>query len=260
MFAASWIVSTLQAALVGVLLLVTPASAAGIEPEADSILRAMTNYVARLNSFTAEFDAEDETINSDGLKLQYDATGRFAAQRPGKLYFSRKGQFADIELTFDGTLISVLAKRANVYAQITSRGPTIDEAVDEWRASTGLDASSANLFAADSYWQLTHNVTQGIHVGASIVGGTECEHLAFRTPQSDWQIWIQKGEQPLPLKYVVTDKWVTGAPQHVVRLRNWNVAPEISAKLFEFKAPQGAHKVETLSPDLVGEVLGEILP
>ncbi|MBP2237012.1 hypothetical protein J2Z31_003526 [Sinorhizobium kostiense] len=253
------VLSALPAAVVVVLVAVAPTSAAGVEPEADRILRAMSKYVGGLKSFTAEFDVEDEVINPDGLKLQYSATGKIAAERPGKLHVTRKGPFADIELTFDGTTISVLGKKANIYGQITSPGPTIDEAVDELRATTGLDASGADLFASDSYSALTYNATEGIHVGSGIVGGVECEHLAFRSPQVDWQIWIQKGDQPLPLKYVITTKWVTGAPQHVLRMRNWDVAPKIDAKLFEFAVPPGASKLESLSADLIGEAFEEIL-
>ena len=60
-------------------------------------------------------------------------------------------------------------------------------------------------------------------MGTGPVGGIDCDHLAFRNPRVDWQIWIQKGEQPLPLKYVITTKWVTGAPQYSLRLSEWDV-------------------------------------
>ena len=71
-----------------------------------------------------------------------------------------------------------------------------------------------------------------------------CDHLAFRTDAVDWQIWVRKGDQPLPLKYVITTKWVTGAPQYALRLSNWNVAPEVDAKLFSFAPPADAKKLE----------------
>jgi hypothetical protein len=126
--------------------------------------------------------------------------------------------------------------------------------VEELRASTGLDAPGMDLLSADPYSVLTEDVSQGVHVGTGIVGGVECEHLAFRNPRVDWQIWISKGEPPLPMKYVITTKWVTGAPQFGLRLSNWNVAPQFDATLFTFTAPPDAKKLEGVQADAIGEV------
>ncbi|MDW6021088.1 DUF2092 domain-containing protein [Mesorhizobium sp. BAC0120] len=247
----------LPAAAVGLGLTVASASAEGVDPEAARILRTMTDYLAGLKSFTAEFDVEDEIIDAAGQKLQFSASGKIALERPGKFHFERKGSFADVELTFDGATISVLGKKANMFAQLESPGPTIDEAVEELRTATGLDASGADLFAANSYSMLTEDTTEATHVGTGIVGGVECEHLAFRNPRVDWQIWIKKGDKPLPLKYIVTTKWMTGAPQHVLRLRDWDTAPQFDAKQFELKAPAGATRIQSISADAVGELLEE---
>jgi len=238
---------------VGLGLSIASASAQEIEPEAAGILRSMADHLAGLKAFTAEFDVDDEVVDTAGQKLQYSASGSIAVERPGRLHFARKGSFVDAEMIFDGSTISIWGKKANVYAQIASPGPTIDEAVEEVRAATGLDASGADLFAADPYSVLTEDVVQGVHVGTGIVGGVECDHLAFRNPRVDWQIWIQKGGQPLPMKYVITTKWVTGAPQYTLRLKNWNVAAEIDQKQFEFTVPPGATKLEGFLADAIGE-------
>lgn len=238
---------------VGVGLAVMPAAAQGIEPEAEKILRSMSSYLSGLATFTAEYDVDDEVVDTAGQKLQYSASGSIALERPSKLHFARKGSFVDAEVVFDGTNISVWGKKLNVYAQIPSPGPTLDEAVEEMRAATGLDVSGADLLSADPYAVLTDDVISGVHVGDGIVGGVECDHLAFRNPRVDWQIWIQKGDQPLPMKYVITTKWVTGAPQYTLRLKNWNIAPTLDQKQFEFTIPPGATKLETFQADAIGE-------
>jgi hypothetical protein len=250
-----WLIAGAYAAVLG--LAAGPASAQQIEPEADKILHAMSDYVAGLEAFTADYDVDNEIVDTAGQKLQYSASGSIAVERPGKLHAARKGSFADAELTFDGSTISIVGKKANVYAQIASPGPTIDEAVEELRTATGLDAPGMDLIATDPYAVLTEEATQGVHVGTGIVGGVECEHLAFRNPRVDWQVWIQKGEQPLPMKYVITTKWVTGAPQFALRLHNWNVAPQIDPAQFTFTVPEGATKLEGISADEIGELSAE---
>jgi hypothetical protein len=64
----------------------------------------------------------------------------------------------------------------------------------------------------------------------------------------DWQIWIEDGERPLPRRYLITTKWMTGAPQFGVELNDWNVSPQIDDKTFVFEAPAGARKVDVLKP------------
>lgn len=249
--------TTVGALALAVGLATAPAQAGEIEPEADKILHAMAAYLAGQKTFTVDYDVDDEVINSEGQKLQYSASGSAAVERPGKLHVSRKGAFVDVDMVFDGKMVSVLGKKANVYGQLESPGPTIDEAVEEVRAATGFDASGADLFAADAYAVLTEDATEGVHVGTGIVGGVECDHLAFRNPRVDWQIWVQKGEQPLPLKYVITTKWVTGAPQYQLRLHNWNVAPQIDPAQFTFVVPEGAKKLEEIQADAIGELAEE---
>jgi hypothetical protein len=71
----------------------------------------------------------------------------------------------------------------------------------------------------------------------------------------DWQLWVQHGDTPLPMKYVITTKWLTGAPQYAVRFRNWDTAPEVSAEQFAFSAPEGARELDEISVDAAGELM-----
>src|SRR5262245_22490921 len=98
---------------VGFGLAVAPAAAQEIEPAADKLLHSMSDYLAGLKAFTADFDADDEVITTAGQKLQYSASGSVAVERPGKLHFTRKGAVMDADLTFDGKNISVWGKKAN---------------------------------------------------------------------------------------------------------------------------------------------------
>jgi hypothetical protein len=59
------------------------------------------------------------------------------------------------------------------------------------------------------------------------------------------------------MKYVITSKWVTGAPQYTARFRNWNTKPGIDASLFEFTAPKGAKKLESIPVNEAGQIVIE---
>ena len=39
-------------------------------------------------------------------------------------------------------------------------------------------------------------VLEAKHIGRGVVEGVECEHLAFRNLDTDWQIWVEVGDRP----------------------------------------------------------------
>jgi hypothetical protein len=78
----------------------------------------------------------------------------------------------------------------------------------------------------------------------SVVGGVKCHHLAFRGNEVDWQIWIEEGDKPLPKKFIVTSKWMTGAPQFTVTIKSWNLSPKLTDDMFTFVPPKGAQKID----------------
>lgn len=78
------------------------------------------------------------------------------------------------------------------YVQTDAPG-TIDELVDVIQAKTGGAMPGTDLLSSNSYDLLTSDVMEGHHVGQGVIDGAECEHLAFRGHDTDWQIWIQTG-------------------------------------------------------------------
>jgi len=234
------------------------AAAADLDPEADTILRAMSEYVGALAAFTVEIDEDKEILDTQGQKLQFSASLTAAVQRPDKLRVHRQGVITDMDLVASGKTITVHAKKLDAYKSVEGPGD-IDGSIGAIRALTGLDAPGADLFYGDSYTGLVDDVTSSAHVGMSYVKGVRCHYLAFRTPQLDWQIWIQAGDEPLPMKYVITSKWITGAPQYSVRFRNWNTKPQLPADHFDFSAPPGARELDQIPLNELGDLIVEEL-
>jgi hypothetical protein len=224
-----------------------------IDPEADKILAAMSDNLKAMPRLSADYDADNEIIDLAGQKIQHSASGSITLDRTKGFRMTRKGPFADVELIFDGKTISLHGKGLNVYAQLESPGPSVEEATAELRASTGLDVPGADLLASDPYALLTDGVTRGSIVGTAFVGGIECDHLAFRTDTVDWQIWISRGEKPLPLKYVITTKWITGAPEYSLRLSNWKTG-DMDAAEFTFTPPAEARQLDQVYAGVTGEL------
>ena len=110
--------------------------------------------------------------------------------------------------------------------------------------ATHSDAPAGDLIYSNAYEALTEDVVSGSYVSLSIVDGIRCHHLAFRGNEVDWQIWIDDGDKPLPRKFIITSKWMTGAPQYTVLVKSWNLSPELTDDYFTFAPPKGAEKID----------------
>jgi len=213
----------------------------------------MSSYLGHLVAFSVDYDVDTEIIDRDGQKLDFSSSGSLVVERPSRAYATRKGRAVDAEVYFDGKTVTVYGKRINAYVQIASAG-TIDDAIDTVRSELGLDMAGADLLYADPYPGLLTDVSRGVDLGPEEDNGIAVEHLAFRAAKVDWQIWIQPGARPLPMKYVITSKWITGAPQYGVRFRNWSVNPQIDRQRFTFTPPQGSKKLSTVVTNVIGEI------
>jgi hypothetical protein len=96
---------------------------------------------------------------------------------------------------------------------------------------------------SDPYKALTEQVEEGEYLGLHRVGDRKCHHLAFRQRGLDWQLWVDAGDKPLPLKFLLTYRRQPGEPQFAT-VFTWDLSAQPSEDAFTFKAPAGARKIE----------------
>lgn len=214
-----------------------------IEPKADQLLRKMSSYLAGLDQFSLQTENTLEVVLRSGEKIQFGNPADALIQRPNKLRAERKGDIVNQEFYYDGKTLTLYQKDRNCYA--TAEAPsTIDEAIDFAREYLDVHAPGGDLLCKNTYSILTEDIISGFYVGMSVVGGMKCHHLAFRGNEVDWQIWIQEGNKPLPKKFIITSKWLTGAPQFTVVVKSWNLSPKLTDDSFTFVPPQDAQKID----------------
>jgi len=216
-----------------------------------ALLKAMADYTAAQKSISATFDSDVEVITPELQKIQFSSSGQLKLARPDKLRVRRTGGYADVDLVYDGKTVSFYGNNAKAYVQADLPG-TVDQLVEAIQDRTGAEISGTDLLLSNAFDLLTSDVEVSEHVGQGVVDGVECEHLAFRGHDTDWQIWIQTGAQPIPRKYVITSKTLAGAPQYTLRIKDWKTDPITDSEAFAFKAPQGATKV-SLDSDVMME-------
>jgi hypothetical protein len=220
----------------------TSMGASADEADAKRLLKAMSDYLVAQQAISLEYDATLEAITTDGQKLALANSGTVILNRPDKIRATRSSGFADVEMSFDGKTLTVLGKDQNIYAQRDVPG-TIDNLVDELR-KYNRPLPGADLLLMDPYEVLMQDVVDIKDLGSGVIGGVECDYLAFRAKEVDWQIWIAQGDRPYPCRYVITSKFMKGEPQYSIQIRDWKAGAEVAATNFSFKNPTDAKKVD----------------
>ena len=232
---------------VAILLTVLPTSGYGqapaIEDKADQLLRKMSDYMDGLKQFSVQTENTLEVILKSGQKIQYDNPAELSLMRPNKLHAKRIGDIVDQDFYYDGKTLTLYQKDQNCYATIEAP-PTIEETIDFTEAYLELYCPGSDLIYRNVYNVFTENAISGFYVGMSTVYGTKCHHLAFRGDEVDWQLWIEEGERPLPKKFIVTSKLMTGAPQFTLVVKSWDLSPDLTENMFAFEPPKDAHKID----------------
>ena len=216
-----------------------PASAAG--DDAGQILKAMSDYLTSQKTISATYNSDIEVITPDLQKIQFNSSGALLINRPDQIRASRIGGYSDIQMLFDGKTLSVYGRNINRYFQMDFAGSI--EKLIETQGEHFVSIPGADLLLPDVYEKLMARVIDAKHIGLGVINNFECEHLAFRTQDTDWQLWVQKGRNPIPRKLVITSKSIGAAPQYTLVISDWKTDVPADPTAFVFKVPVGASKM-----------------
>ena len=230
-------------ALVLILGLYNPAGARADEADARKLVKAMSDYMASQKTISFAYDASLEVISVDHQRLALASSGTVTLSRPDKLRATRAGGFADIEMIFDAKTLTLLGKNTNLYAQIDIPG-SIDHLIDELHNTYNRPLPAADLLMTNVDEELMTGVVDVKDLGSGVIGGEECDYLAFRNEEVDWQIWIAQGDRPLPCRYIITSTKIAESPQYSIQFRDWKTGDEVAAEDFSFKNPTNAKQVD----------------
>ena len=220
------------------------------EAFAKSQLKAMSDYLGAQKAMSFDYDVNLELVSKQQQKIGLASSGTLTLDRPDKFHLTRTGGFANVEMVFDGKTLTLLGKNTNLYTQLEAPG-TIDQLEDVLRNKYHRPVPGADMLISDPYKELMPEVNDAKDLGSGVIHGVECDHLAFRTKEVDWQIWIAQGARPYPCRYVITSKKVAGWPQYTLDTWGWKTGAEVASDSFKLEIPAVAKK---LTPDEVPEL------
>ena len=221
----------------------TPPSEVETE-RAVAALRRMSDFLASRPVLRFEVDIQYDAIQASGQKVEFGSQRQIALRRPDRMRVEVLHWDGTKELvTFDGHRLSASIFGGQVYASVEYAGTTteaFDHLVSEYDVATPI----ADLLRRDLPEYVASRALSAQSLGTITVAGTRCEHLIFRGQRIDFQLFIEAGEEPVPVRFVIDYHAEPGSPQFRAQLRNYDWQSELTDSLFRLLPLVGAQRVE----------------
>lgn len=218
------------------------------QTDAKQILMMMSDYMAAESGLSFDYDSTLEIVTSEDQKLGIASSGSVQLVRPDKLHATRVGGYSDVEIVFNGATFGAIGKGLGLAVKRDFAGD-IDALFEELRTKHAVPFPAADLLYSNAYEILMAEVVDIKDLGVGVVGGQMCDHLAFRTEEVDWQIWIAHGDKPYPCRFEISNRTIAQSPSYRIDLRNWQDGVTTDADAFELALPEGVSLVEFIEFD-----------
>jgi hypothetical protein len=215
-----------------------------VDPAAIAAFNRMSEHVAALKAFEFKTSFSFDIVAKNKQTVSVEGLGHYLAKRPDKLAADIENDLFGRKYLYDGKTLSILSKGEKYYAQIAT-APTIREMLAAMAAQFAIEIPVADLFDLGTPHSPVYNLRSAFFVGKSEVDGIEADHWAFRSSARDWQLWIQTGDKPLPLKLTLIDRRQPTHPRYTVTLK-WTDRTDIADGEFTFTPSAEQMRIEIL--------------
>jgi hypothetical protein len=208
----------------------------------ESVVRA-ADFLAEQRSFRVVADIAFDVMQSDGRLLEFGSRREITIRRPDRLRIdSTEREGAEKTLYFDGSTISIDLQEHLAFVREPMNG-TYYAALRKLSEELDAPVPLANLFSENFAAPLDDQIASGYFVGQEEIDGRPCEHLSFRLPEVDVQLWIEEGDRPLVARVAITHKHEDGNPQFRATLHDWDLGLETPETLFQFVPAEGTERL-----------------
>jgi hypothetical protein len=222
------------------------AQTSSVEPGALNALSKMGAYLRALQAFEVTCDTVREEVDTNDQKLQFLGTTVYKARKdPDGLVVDVAEDRRVRHFVYDGKTATLFAPRYGYYAKIDAP-PTIRGLLDLLDSKYGVVFPLEDLFLWGSDADRHASLKRGYLVGSARISGQDADQYAFREKGIDWQIWIARGDKPLPLRIAIAGTTDPKLPEMEAGLK-WNTEPKFAADTFAFKAPAGARPIRIVT-------------
>jgi len=212
-----------------------------VDTTAVNALRRMGAYLRSLKQFEVDASATRDEVTANNEKVQVAGTVEYLVRVPDRLRADIRTDRKQRQLFYDGKSLTVFAPRMLYYATVPAP-PTIRETLDSASKRLGIEFPLVDLFLWGTPNDGVKDLTSARYVGPAYVEGIDTDQYAFREKGTDWQLWIQRGNTPLPKRVVITTTSNPALPQYGATLK-WTLNSKFNDTEFAFVPPKGSERI-----------------
>lgn len=214
-----------------------------IEDGAIDAIKEMSAYLMSAKTLAITSQGSLDAVTADGQRIQLDGTTTYKIRRPG-FVIDYNSDIKSRRFIYDGKNFTVYSPKLGFYASAPAPG-TNREVLDTIYNKFGIALPLEDLFrwGDGSNADRIQALRSGYEVGSATIDGVQTDHFAFREADVDWEVWIQKGEQPLPRKFVIVDRTDPSRPTFTARL-SWQINPAFTEADFAFVPDGNAKRIQ----------------
>jgi len=221
----------------------TPAAPDDAQKTAKTLLLDMATLLGDAQSFTVDLRSGYDAMQANGQKIEFGELRQLSVERPTLLLSELRNSDGSTETTlFDGKWITVSHSGDNVYARAPQPGD-IDASLKFFVNDLGMRLPLAIMLMSHFADEVSRRTADIAYVEETDILGEPAHHIAGRTRNVDYQVWISAGKRPLPLRIILTYREAAGEPQFWANFSNWNFNPSFLQKTFRFEPPANAREV-----------------
>lgn len=228
----------------------TPAPEQGasrVDNDAVQALQRMSAYLGTLQSFRVVADTTSDEVFDNGQTLTFGSRVTYEVRRPNGFTINIAADRHVRKIFYDGKSVTVWAPARGLYA--TAPAPsTIAETLDLAWSKLGIVIPLEDLFTwSSSSFRRDETLISAVRVGYAKVNGVETDQYAFQEGNIDWQIWIARGDKPVPVRVSIIDISDSAQPRYSANL-TWTANARFGADAFAFRPPAGASQISFAEP------------
>lgn len=207
------------------------------------LLFEMARFLAGLDRFGFQLRTGYDVVQDDGRKIEFLENWQITVSRPNRLRLdATRADGQANTVVFDGDSVWVFDEAQGVYAHVDQPG-SVDDAVLYFVRELAMRLPLAEMLTTRFPDELARNVVFADFVEESVLLEMPTYHVVGSLPDVDFQAWIAEGDQPWPLRIVLTYRNETGQPQFRADFSNWSARPPVAKSRFRFSPPEAAEQI-----------------
>jgi hypothetical protein len=216
------------------------------DQQAMDILQNMARTLAGAEQFSVTVRSSYDAPQENGQIVEFGALRQIQVKRPDDLRIDVLESDGDQRiLIFNGKEIIIQNVIENVYARAEKLG-TVDDAIKYLVGILKTPLPLGRMLQTTIPAELEQMVAEIDYVELNMLTDVPTDHLAVRTRDVDFQIWIAQGKEPLPRRIVITYKNFKGDPQFRADFSDWNLSAKAVKGPFTFTPPKNAEQIPLL--------------